>query len=275
MNVSNEDEVYHLWDSSEELMCSETTPHPVNFEVYSVPETNQFYGLTYQGKIRILNFKYFFFNVSFFSGFAFESVNGAVGQQLLKCHVEICHADTENSVCETGCFDSETTTTTTTSTTTSTTTTSTTLGSGATPENCVNPSESQYCYTVPDRYDYYDYYDYNENYYHGDDAINVGATITISKKCHPEYELPGYYRQNHGYVCDYFRDGKYCDNWSVEFTVAHLVRTENGYISWLNCPQCGCTEDDIVTLDERENNVRGVGREREEFFALLGLERRS
>ena len=195
---------------------------------------------------------------------------------MLKCHVEICHADTENSVCETGCFDSETATTTTTSTTTSTTTTSTTLEAVATPENCVNPSKSQYCFTVPDSYYYNDYFDYNENYYHGDDAINVGATITISKKCHPEYELPGYYYQSRDkYFCDYFVDGEYCDGWSSNWMVSHLVRTENGYISFLNCPQCGCTEDDIVTLDERRNGVRGVGREKEEFFALLGLERRS
>ena len=50
VNVSNEEEVYPLWDSTEEMMCDENNPHPVNFEVYSVPETNQFYGLTYQGK---------------------------------------------------------------------------------------------------------------------------------------------------------------------------------------------------------------------------------
>ena len=192
---------------------------------------------------------------------------------MLKCHVEICHADTENSVCETGCFETATTTTTTTSTTTSTITTSTTLGPPASPENCVNPNKSQYCFTVPDSYRLYDYYDYDDHWYHGDDAINVGATITISKKCHPEYEIPGnWYDNRNEYFCDYFVDGEYCDNWSVEWMIAQLVRTENGYISWLNCPQCGCTEDDIVTLDERNNNVRGVGRGKEEFMAIFGLE---
>ena len=51
VNVSNEEEVYPLWDLTEEMMCDENNPHPVNFEVYSVPETTQFYGLTYQGMI--------------------------------------------------------------------------------------------------------------------------------------------------------------------------------------------------------------------------------
>ena len=37
-------------------------------------------------------------------GFAFGSITGASGDQRLKCHVTVCHADDCNSVCKNGCF---------------------------------------------------------------------------------------------------------------------------------------------------------------------------
>ena len=37
-------------------------------------------------------------------GFAFGSITGSTGDQRLKCHVTVCHADDCNSVCKNGCF---------------------------------------------------------------------------------------------------------------------------------------------------------------------------
>ena len=46
-----------------------------------------------------------------FQGFAFNSVNENAAPQRLKCHIEFCHNETENSPCTTGCFEQEKTTT--------------------------------------------------------------------------------------------------------------------------------------------------------------------
>ena len=250
VNVNNEDEVYQLWDSSEELMCDANTPHPVNFEVYQVPDTKQFYGLTYQG-------------------FAFDSVDGATGQQLLKCHVEICHDDTEDSVCQTGCFDSATTAEPTISATEFTTTTTSFLAtaplSGCDPSKI---SDSQYCYTIPDSYYVFDYYDENNEFYHGIEEIHVGAIITMSKVCASDYHHPGSWYVNEGtYGCDYYSDPNIyshhngqskCQLSSIEDIITGLVHTPNGYISMFNCPQCGCTATDIIKMtDEIPRSASG------------------
>ena len=51
INGNNDDEVYGLWDSSDETMCDPDN-HPVDFEVYQTPvSANQFYGLQYTGNI--------------------------------------------------------------------------------------------------------------------------------------------------------------------------------------------------------------------------------
>ena len=67
----------------------------------------------------ILQKKHFFSYYPYlFQGFAFNSVNEEVAPQRLKCHVEICHVDTEDSPCSTGCFAPTTTTATSSPTTT-------------------------------------------------------------------------------------------------------------------------------------------------------------
>jgi len=106
VNVDDQDQVYSLWDSSDDSMCSAETPHPVDFNVSVSPNSeSQFFGLQYKG-------------------FAFDSGDD-LNQQLLKCHVKVCAADDVTSPCQTGCFEPETEPTTTTTTTTATTTTTT------------------------------------------------------------------------------------------------------------------------------------------------------
>merc|ERR1712168_1107898 len=102
------------------MMCN-PEDHPVDFEVYQTPNSaNQFFGFQY-------------------TGFAFNSVSEDVGPQRLKCHVEICHIDTEYSPCSTGCYG---TTSTTSTTTTSTTTTTTTSTANEVPSN---PNTHRFC----------------------------------------------------------------------------------------------------------------------------------
>ena len=118
-------------------------------------------------------------------------------------------------------------------------------------------SDSQYCYTIPEIYGIYDNYDDNDQWYHGIETINVGATITISKICAPDYQYPGERFRNMTYgdkdCADLAGRSKNCvKSFPVDTVIAHLVHTPNGYISLLNCPECGCTATDIVTLDERE-----------------------
>ena len=53
MNVNNEDEVFELWNSSDDMMC-DPEDHPVDFQVYQTPNTypyNQFYGFQYAGNV--------------------------------------------------------------------------------------------------------------------------------------------------------------------------------------------------------------------------------
>ena len=54
INVNNEEEVYDLWNSSDDMMCN-PEDHPVDFEVYQTPDsTNQFFGFQYTGNISII-----------------------------------------------------------------------------------------------------------------------------------------------------------------------------------------------------------------------------
>ena len=190
-----------------------------------------------------------------FQGFAFNSVNEDVGPQRLKCHVQICHDDIEDSPCSTGCF--EQTTTTTATTTTTTTTASMVFCDPST------ISDSQYCYTIPDGYAYFDEYDYSY-YYHGSEEITTGATITMSRTCATDYHRPGTCYSdgicfsNRG--CAYYETlvgvTPRCHWMSANDLLLNAAPTENGYITPLNCPGCGCTEDDIITLDERKSGTR-------------------
>ena len=180
-------------------------------------------------------------------------------------------------MCETGCFDSAiTTTTTSTTTSTTTTTTSTTTSTTAPLGGCDSSrlSDSQYCFTVPDSYYYYDYYDYNDYWYHGIEEIYIGGVITMSRTCAPDYHIPaGYYMKedNFGdYGCDYFADlSPDCKSWYGNELLAFAAHTANGYITALNCPQCGCTENDIIRLDERNAGTRTMSGGRAALKAKL------
>ena len=52
INVNNEEEVYHLWDSTDEMMCI-AEQHPVNFEIIMTPYSKgtATYGFQYTGNI--------------------------------------------------------------------------------------------------------------------------------------------------------------------------------------------------------------------------------
>ena len=166
-------------------------------------------------------------------------------------------------MCETGCFDSATTTST---SITTTTTTSTTAPLGECDSSRI--SDSQYCYTIPDSYDYFDSYDYN---YNGIEDIQTGAVITMSRICTPDYHLPGEYFMSEdqfgNFGCSWFANNG-C-NWRADELLLYALHTDNGYITALNCPQCGCTEDDIITLDERKDRTRTMGGGRASLKAML------
>ena len=50
INVNNAEEVYDLWDSSEDMMCN-SEDHPVNFEIITLPAPHfQMYAFQYTGK---------------------------------------------------------------------------------------------------------------------------------------------------------------------------------------------------------------------------------
>ena len=60
INVNNEDEVYDLWNSSDDMMCN-PEDHPVDFEVYQTPDSaNQFFGFQYTGNISIIILVFFY-----------------------------------------------------------------------------------------------------------------------------------------------------------------------------------------------------------------------
>ena len=63
--MNNEDEVYDLWNSSDDMMCN-PEDHPVDFEVYQTPDSaNQFFGFQYTGNISIIvSFHSFYFKDS-------------------------------------------------------------------------------------------------------------------------------------------------------------------------------------------------------------------
>ena len=63
--MNNEDEVYDLWNSSDDMMCN-PEDHPVDFEVYQTPDSaNQFFGFKYTGNIStIVSFHSFYFKDS-------------------------------------------------------------------------------------------------------------------------------------------------------------------------------------------------------------------
>jgi len=237
VNVENSDEVYGLWESINDLMCN-SADHPLNFVVHKSPSptNNQFYGLSY-------------------SGFAFNSVSKDVGQQLLKCHIEICDAGMENSVCQADCSEETTVPPTTTPPTT----------------DCSAKTDSNsYPWTMNEDMEYFDtvmeYY-YPDNYPDVQLDISAGDTIQLSKMCTDDWYHSGASWIQLELGCDHFSTRR-------DFTCVHEVLTpeiasyilskqmyilqkllpqdDGTYLSILNCPQCGCTpgQNDALTFEQ-------------------------
>ena len=195
-----------------------------------------------------------------FQGFAFNSVNDDAGPQRLKCHVEICHIDTENSPCSTGCYEEPTTTTTTTTTTTSTSTTTTTSTTSA--DRTVgdtNPNthylcgitwldgwtdacSPQQCYPYVHEDDYF----YNEDNYNSY-TESFSCEFTVAIECDPNFV------DIWGDSCGWYQRNGACEDYSNGEMLEYGYLTDVGFKTGLNCPQCGCGADGAINMHDREN----------------------
>lgn len=273
VNALDTDQVFHLWDSTDELMC-ETDSHPVNFEMHQTPspDGSQFFGFSY-------------------TGFAFDSVTTGIGQQILKCHIEICDPESEDSACNTGCFEEEATTTTTTTLDTTTFFFTTTEPKTTTPpkpityecpttEKCENDDPS-IC-ALSENADHcacsYPWEMHENMYYYDDEAeyifetwyadfmsdIYAGDTIQLSKMCTDEWYRAGdFWKGERALGCEDFAGkcnyGTYTPEvaqnliWDEVYVNQRLIKREDGtYLTFLNCPQCGCTlgQNDAITWND-------------------------
>ena len=131
----------------------------------------------------------------------------------------------------------------------------------------VDDPDSQYCFTVPDSHNDYYYDEYWGESYYGDwmADIDAGDTVKFSKICTDEWYRSGTaYEDAYGEPengCQWFFDNEYCtENW-IDWFIAISVPTDNGLITGLNCPQCGCTlgNNDAITLIERSAGARSTG----------------
>ena len=133
----------------------------------------------------------------------------------------------------------------------------------------IDDPDSQYCFTVPDSHAYYyDNYDGGHDYY-GEwmDDIDAGDTVKFSKMCTDQWFLAGTSYQEYGeysgqkYDCEWFFDNGICTTSGIDWLIATSVQTDNGLITGLNCPQCGCTlgNNDAITLIERSAGERSTG----------------
>jgi len=206
----------------------------------------QFFGLTY-------------------TGFAFDSITNDIGQQLLKCHVEICHDDTEDSMCKTGCFEEPTTEV--------DQPDQSDQSDDQQPEHLCGPVEGRFCKHTnecdfynreahPDTDLYTGVENYDTAYY--EMYIDAGDNIKVSRLCTSEWERMGdIFVGENALGCDDF--AFLCNSGSMFSSVYKAILANEAYItqrlSWqggayttfLNCPQCsGCTEGeyDAPTFDE-------------------------
>ena len=101
--------------------------------------------------------------------------------------------------------------------------------------------------------------DNNPLNFHVDNDFNAGNTLRFSKICSGDWYWPG--------TSGVKPDGsyaQYCDNiprylctwWSLDTVLQYAVPSQNGYVTVLNCPICGCTpgENDAKTMDELAGN---------------------
>ena len=200
----------------------------------------------------ILQKKHFFSYYPYlFQGFAFNSVNEEVAPQRLKCHVEICHVDTEDSPCSTGCF--EPTTTTTTTTTSTTTTTANDLPSNPnTHRFCeIHQAWSAECLVAKTCYTYHhvDDWFYNDETYTYYNYEDYECDYTISTVCDPNFE------DQEGDGCDYWGSSGDCHTMDNTNILYYGASSTNGFMTPLNCPACGCDpETGPIRMEDRESS---------------------
>ena len=130
----------------------------------------------------------------------------------------------------------------------------------------IDDPATQYCFTLPQSHDYFDMY-YDGYDYVGEwmDDIDAGDTVRFSKICTDEWYLPGKYNVDfhtgERFGCEDFVDS--CNYFSVDWAILMSNPTDNGLITILNCPQCGCTlgSNDAITMYERAAGERSSGRD--------------
>ena len=139
----------------------------------------------------------------------------------------------------------------------------------------VGNSSTQYCYTLPKSYEYFDQFDNNPLAYHVDEDFNVGNSIIFSKQCSETWYWPGSANtQADGtpkYRCDNIHSANYYCNLSLVRLLSLAVPSQDGYVTVLNCPICGCTpgENDAITMIEREAGTRSADGNIQEILSDL------
>ena len=125
---------------------------------------------------------------------------------------------------------------TTTTTTTTTTTSTTTQANPNTEYRCLvrdtwKPCSN--CYTYVQTHDYYYSFEVYETY-----EEEHTCTYSISKKCNPNFV------DKRGFNCKSYTNTWGCLSGGRSWYLKHGIMTEDGFMTALNCPQCGCTEED-------------------------------
>ena len=127
-----------------------------------------------------------------------------------------------------------TSTTTTTTTTTATTTTTTTEANPNTHHICREWRDTwkpcSNCYTYVQTHDYF--FSYEPSYGTSEDHT---CTYSISKKCDPNFLDRG------GLNCKTYKNS--CQSGGRFWYIEEGIMTEDGFMTGLNCPECGCTEE--------------------------------
>lgn len=110
-----------------------------------------------------------------------------------------------------------------------------------------SPNEPFYYYSLTTDWTWMAYSEvgYIGNY----ESYTKGASVKISKVCNPDWHVaswPGKSEIN----CETL-DPNFCDTVTKQiegiFTANHL-QSDTGLQTWLNCPQCGCVDDNADKL---------------------------
>ena len=120
---------------------------------------------------------------------------------------------------------------------------------------------------MPDEYSRFDEIDHDydretdDDYceFHVDEDFDAGNSIRFSKVCSGDWYRPGTAFEHPidgtplvSCNSQYFHTN-YC-NFPLIHLLLNAVPGADGYVTPLNCPQCGCTpgQNDVITLDQRE-----------------------